>query len=246
MTEVTPHPECPFTPKTFELLEKFKNHSSKDFYLDHEEEFQEYVEKPLHQIYIHVIAQLTGQIIERLDVHNATIQKYYHKSLFGYYLNWKKTINNFNYISLFISLEKDDFRFGLYINESSEARQRFIKNIQTKKIKEIVLQHLHSIDDLYLHSESTTKITTLNRCSDWLGIVGSLKSATKKIQISKHLKPKLLLDFSLEELTTQINNTLEKVFILFLIATEDDPLFQLRRYILKYRNVEYRYKTLHY
>ncbi|MFW9260402.1 tetratricopeptide repeat protein [Nostoc sp. CALU 546] len=233
MTEVTLHPECPFTHQTFELLEKFKNHSSEDFYSDHKEEFQEYIEKPLHQIYIHVIAQLPGQIIEKLDVQNATIEKFYHSSLLGYYLISKKTTNNFKYIKFFICIEKDDFRFGLLINEYSDARQKFIKNIQNKKIKEILLQHLNPIDDLYLRSESSTRISNLNRLSDWLRVVGSLKSATKNIQISKHLKPKTVLASSSEELVKNIKQTLERVFLLFLVATEDNPLPPLKRYILK-------------
>ncbi|MBN3946964.1 MAG: tetratricopeptide repeat protein [Nostoc sp. NMS7] len=233
MTEVTPHPDCPFTYQTFQLLENFKNNSSEDFYSDHEEEFQEYIEKPLHQIYIYVIAQLPIQIIEKLDVQNATIEKSYHSSLIGYYLISKKTTNNFKYINFFISIEKDDFRFGLFINEDSDARQKFIENIQNKKIKEILLQHLNPIDDLYLRSESSTRISKLNRLSDWLGVVGWLKSATKNIQISKHLTPKTVLASSPEELVKDIKQTLERVFLLFLVATEDNPLQQLKRYILK-------------
>ncbi|RCJ23492.1 hypothetical protein A6S26_02840 [Nostoc sp. ATCC 43529] len=212
MTEVTPHPECPFTPKTFELLEKFKNNLTEDFYLNHEKEFQEYIEKPLHQIYIHVIAQLPGQIIERVNVQNATIKKYHRSSIIGYSLIPKETINKFNYVYLFISIEKDDFRFGLLIDEKSYARQILIKNIQEKKIKEIILQHLHPIDDLYLHSESTKKISRVNRLSDWLGVVGWLKSATKNIQISKHIKPKTVLSSSCEKLVDDIKQTLERVF----------------------------------
>ncbi|MBN4002228.1 nuclease domain-containing protein [Nostoc sp. LPT] len=74
MTEVTPHPECPFTPKTFELLEKFKNNSSKDFYLTHEKEFKEYLEQPLQKIYKYVAAQLEGErvIVILLEVAEQT------------------------------------------------------------------------------------------------------------------------------------------------------------------------------
>ncbi|MHC5827314.1 MAG: hypothetical protein ACYT04_68420 [Nostoc sp.] len=68
MTEVTPHPECPFTPKTFELLEKYTNSSSKDFYLTHEREFKEYLEQPLQKIYNYVAAQLEGEMIKKLNL----------------------------------------------------------------------------------------------------------------------------------------------------------------------------------
>ncbi|AUT00504.1 hypothetical protein CLI64_08940 [Nostoc sp. CENA543] len=232
MTEVTPHPECPFSHKTFELLRNFKNSSSKNFYLTHEEEFKEYIEKPLYQIYIHVLAQLPLQIIERLNI-NHTIEKYYTHGYIGYQLISKKQLCKFNDVYLFIDISQYNLFFGLIIYENSDARKNFIKNIQDKKIKELVLQHFHPIDDLNLLSKSTTKISKENRLSDWLGAVGWLKSATKNIQASKHLTPEKVLSFSSLEIIEHIRETLEMVFILFLVATEDNPIQQLKRYILK-------------
>lgn len=232
MTEVTLHPECPFSYQSFELLEKLANNSNKDFYLEHEEEFKKYVEIPLYQIYIHLIAQLPLQITERLNISKANLEKYV-SGVISYRLNSNKLEFKLNYVNFFITLQKDDFRFGLFIPEYSDVRPNFIKNIQNKKIKEIIFQYLHPIDDLYLRSESSTTISKLNRLSDWLGVVGWSKSATKNIQVSKHLTIEKLLSYSFLEIVDHIKFTLERVFILFIVAIEDNPLPQLKRYILK-------------
>ncbi|MEH2168054.1 MAG: tetratricopeptide repeat protein [Nostoc sp.] len=234
MTEVTPHPECPFTLKSFELLEKFKNSSSENFYLTHEEEFKEYIEQPLHQIYIHVIAQLSGEITGRLNVQNSDLIKLYNSGAMGYYLTNKEATYNFNNPNFFVEIAKDDFRFGLIIYENSDARQIFIKNIHNKRNKEIILQHLHPIDDLYLRSESNKEINLVNRLSDWLGVVGWLKSATKNIQVSKHLAPTDILTYSITQIINFIKETWERIFILFLVAEYEEPNIFIEAYLFKH------------
>ncbi|MBD2347282.1 tetratricopeptide repeat protein [Anabaena subtropica] len=233
MTEVTPHPECPFSHITFELLQKIKKNSVTDFYLSHKKDFQDYIENPFETIYNHLIAQLPLQIIEKVNVNTNLTRLTHGNGVISYRFTPKESTNKFSYINLFISIDDYELRSGLIIHEFSEAREKFIENLKIKKVKEIILQHLHPIDDLYLRSESNTRISRENRLSDWLGTVGWLKSATKNIQVSKHLRLQEVLSYSSLEIIEQIRQTLGRVFILFLVATEDDPIRQLKRYILK-------------
>ncbi|OUL23291.1 hypothetical protein BV378_21655 [Nostoc sp. RF31YmG] len=248
MTEVIIHPECPFTHQTFELLKKFKSNSNQDFYLNHEEEFQEYIEKPINKIYTHLIAQLPGELTKFINTQNYTIDKYYgknHSLEFKLIHKDKDSIQRHLVAELFINIRYQNLIFGIFINKNSVDRERFIKNIQDKELKEIILQHLYPIDDLYFHSKSNKLIRKINQLSDWLGAVGWLRSATKNIQVSKQLNLQQLLSSSFDKILEEIKKTFERVFILFIVATENEPFSILERYILKsdYKEAQILYNT---
>jgi MoxR-like ATPase len=54
MEKVFVHPECPFSENTFNLLEKFYEDPSSDFYMAHKKDFLKYVEDPLKYIFSQV------------------------------------------------------------------------------------------------------------------------------------------------------------------------------------------------
>ncbi|AFZ10064.1 ATPase associated with various cellular activities AAA_5 [Oscillatoria nigro-viridis PCC 7112] len=54
MEKVFVHPECPFSVNTFNLLEKFYEDPSSDFYMAHHKDFLKYVEEPLKYIFSQV------------------------------------------------------------------------------------------------------------------------------------------------------------------------------------------------
>ncbi|MBW4672220.1 MAG: hypothetical protein KME60_33580 [Cyanomargarita calcarea GSE-NOS-MK-12-04C] len=220
MTEVTPHSECPFQPKTFELLEKFTNSSNKDFYLEHKEKFQEYIEKPLHKIYKYVVAQLEGEIIKKLSIKTNEVPKTT-KNGCEYELYHQSSSNRID-ARLFINIAPTEFRFGLFIPKNSHDKPRFIKNTQNSKVKEIILQNTHIINDCTFHYSSITTIKKINFLADWLRLLARQNSATKNIQVSMHIKQNEIFYFSMEEIVIKIKKVLESVYILFLAATCDD------------------------
>ncbi|MEH1928798.1 tetratricopeptide repeat protein [Nostoc sp.] len=229
MTEVTPHPDCPFTPKTFELLEKFKNSSSKDFYLTHEKEFKEYIEQPLQKIYRYVAAQLESEMIKKLNLKTNELPKTT-KNGCQYNLYHQLSINIVD-AYLFINTVDTELRFGLFISQYSNDKPRFITNTQNNRIKEIILQNTHILKDCHFHYSSTIKIDKINFLADWLRLIARQNSKTKNIQVSTHLELNKVLLCSIEELVIKIKETLESVYILFLAATCDDPIREINDYL---------------
>ena len=229
MTEVTPHPECPFTPKTFELLEKFKNSSSEDFYLTHEKEFQEYLEQALQKIYKYLIFQLQGEMTKKLNIKNNELPETT-KNGCKYNL-YHQSSSNKNDTHLFINIVHTEFRFGLFIPEISNEKARFIKSTQNNRIKEIILQNTNILDDCEFHYSSDRKIKKINFLADWLRLIARQNSKTKNIQVSTHLESNKVLLFSFEELVVKIKQTLECVYILFITATSDNPVREINVYL---------------
>lgn len=242
MTEVTPHPDCPFTPQTFELLEKFKNNSNEDLYLTHENEFKEYVEQPLQKIYKYVVAQLQGEIIKKLNIKTDELPK---TTIYGCeYKLYHRSSTSIIDACLFMGLAPTEFRFGLFIPKNSQDKPRFIKNSQNNKIKEIILQNTHPIDDCLYHFSSNTKIDQINFLADWLRLIARQNSKTKNIQVSMHLKSNEVLLRSIEELVFKIKQTLESVYILFIVAACDDPEQEIKDFLNPKWNLSKKYCEL--
>ncbi|MEH1907635.1 MAG: hypothetical protein V7L05_18800 [Nostoc sp.] len=217
MTEVFVIPECPFSLKSFDLLAQLKKNSSKkDFYLKYKEDFQNYIEWPIQKLLEFVLAQLKGEIIKQLDTKVDLSSSLYHP-YFEYNLSSKNLEKKFNNARFFIRIVQDWFWFGLYISETSTERQRFIKNVQNNiNIKEILLQHTKISNNCSLFSESSQEITKINRLADWLKIVSRQKSATKCIQISRHIRKEEVLNFDYQQLTNEIKQLIEGIYLLLL------------------------------
>jgi len=230
MADFTVHPECPFSVETFEILAKLNNSTKdeNDFYLEYEEEFKKYVEKPLQELYRHVAAQLPGGISKRIDINCLPILNY--KALY-YNISARAVDNKTNSAKLFISIVKEELRFGLFITERSPDKQRFIKNYQDSLVKEIILQQTRLTEDYCLHCSSKRALDQANLLGDWLRYLARKNSATKNIQISIHLNAQQVLSSSKEKLINQIKQTFEGLFPLFLLATSDKPERALRGYL---------------
>ncbi|MEG4443346.1 AAA family ATPase [Microcoleus sp. AT9_B5] len=68
MEKVFVHPECPFSLNTFNLLEKFYEDQSPDFYMAHKKDCLKYVEDPLKYILSQVEEQLPDFIKKYLNI----------------------------------------------------------------------------------------------------------------------------------------------------------------------------------
>jgi tetratricopeptide (TPR) repeat protein len=230
MADFTVHPECPFSVETFELLAKLKKvvEEEDDFSLEYEEEFKKYVEKPLQELYRHVAAQLPGGITKQIESKfNSSLNSQRYECVL-----YKKDIHTpINTTRLFIEISDNVFYFGLFIPQNSPDKQRFIKNYQDSLVKEIILQQTRLTEDYCLHCSSKKGLDQANLLGDWLRRLARQNSTTKNIQISIHLKPKQVLSSSKEKLITQIKQTFEGIFPLFLLATSDNPQRAIRQYL---------------
>lgn len=227
MADVTVHPECPFSEETFNLLGRLEQ----DFYIAHKAEFKKYVEQPFQKLCRQVAAQLPNEIIKRLELKvdaSPTLAHKYYESNF-----YKKTSNlKLHQSRLFVNLTFTEFRFGLFIVDLSDDKKRFIENVKNNFNKEIIFQNTCLSDNCNLHFFSSGKsLDRINRLGEWLKLLARQNSRTKKIQASVHLQSNKVLLYSSEQLTTQIKQTFESLFLLFLMATFDNPIDEIRLYL---------------
>ncbi|MHC5747222.1 MAG: tetratricopeptide repeat protein, partial [Nostoc sp.] len=232
MTEVLVNPECPFSLKSFDLLTQLQKYSTKEyFYLINEEDFKNYIEQPFQQLYHLVIAQLSGEIIKQLNT-NIQLDNYLNEPFFEYNLFSNTMEAQWDNAHFFIRIIQNGLWFGLYISERSVNRQKFIKNIQNNTtLKEVLLQNTRIHDSFNLYSESSQQISTINRLADWLKIIARQKSATKCIQVTKYLTYNQILSFDYQQLTNEIKQLFEGIFPLFLVATCNQPVTAIEKYL---------------
>ncbi|MCC5650172.1 hypothetical protein LC609_10035 [Nostoc sp. XA013] len=232
MTEVFVNPECPFSLKSFDLLTQLKKHSTKKvFYLKNEEDFKKYIEQPFEQLYQLVVAQISGEIIKYINtstqLDNDLSEPFFEYNLFSKTMEFKWDNAHF-----FIRIIQHGLWVGLYISENSLSRQKFIKNMQNNTtLKEILLQNTRITDNASFFSESSQQISKINRLADWLKIVARQKSATKCIQVTRYITSAQILNFDYQQLTNEIKQLFEGIFPLFLVATCDEPITAIEKYL---------------
>lgn len=229
MADVTVHPECPFSEETFNLLAQLEP----DFDIAHEAEFKKYVEQPFQQLCRQVAAQLPNKIIKRLELQLDAYQNSSNKiCVGGFYDERTRTDWENNFAILFIRLDSDFLSFGLVIGDKTKSKQCFIENVKNNSNKEIILQNTCLPDNCILHlSKYSQRFEPINRLGEWLKLLARKNSSTKDIQASVLFLPNQVLLYSSEQLTTQIKQTFESLFILFLMATFDDPIDEIRHYL---------------
>ncbi|MEQ9486107.1 McrB family protein [Coleofasciculus sp. F4-SAH-05] len=229
MADVTVNPECPFSEETFNLLAQL----DQDFYIAHEAEFTKYVEQPLQMLCRQVAAQLPNEIIKRLELKVEASQNSYNEIFLGLFYHKKTRLDlKNNSAILFICIDSDFLSFGLVIGDKTKSKQRFIENVKNNSNKEIILQNTCLPDNCTLHlSKYSQRFEPINRLGEWLKLLARKNSSTKDIQASVLFLPNQVLLYSSEQLTTQIKQTFESLFILFLMATFDDPIDEIRHYL---------------
>ena len=225
-----------FSIETFDLLTQLSEKSTGDFYLANEDQFKKYVKKPLQALLQQVASQLPHKITKRIDIQRGISQPYPNFQIFECIFCHKEADLSISNAELFVGIIDSGILFGLFISESSPDKQRFIQNYQNDLVaKEVILQHTHISDSCALYSSSKKGFERINRLGDWLRHIARGNSATKNIQASVHLSKDKVFQYSSEQLSTQIAQTFEELFPLFLLATCDDPMPALRDY-LTFRN----------
>ncbi|MFP4121022.1 MAG: McrB family protein [Coleofasciculus sp.] len=235
MADVTVHPECPFSEETFNLLAQLEP----DFDIAHEAEFKKYVEQPLQQLCRQVAAQLPNEIIKRLELKVKRSQNFSNEicCLGSFYDEITMLDLKNNFAQLFIYIDSNWLIFGLLIPDETNDKERFIENVKTNFNKEIIFQNTCLPDNCELHFSSSGKsLDPINRLGEWLKLLTRKNSSTKNIEASVFLQPNQVLLYSSEQLASQIKQTFESLFILFLTANFDDPIDEIRHYLNSHNN----------
>lgn len=222
--------ELSFSAKTFDLLTQLPNKQTHDFYLAHEEEFNNYVEKPFQELCRQAAEQLPNEIAKRINIPEEISKIHPSRKSYDLHFSVKESNSSTQSATLFIDIRDTTLLFGMFISENNPDKQRFIRNYQQDPVfKEVILQHTCLPSNCTLHSKKD--LDRINRLGDWLKHLARQNSATKNIQASVHLSTKNVLECSIEQLSTQITQTFEGLFPLFLLATCDNLMLELRRYL---------------
>ncbi|MTJ12339.1 AAA family ATPase [Anabaena sp. UHCC 0187] len=223
MTEFVVHPENPFSEKTFELLAQLPQKETRKFYLSKEEEYRNFVLKPVEDIFFQVNSQFPDNISKQLKIN---INEYPGYQLYECRFYPQNTNVEIDKAHLFLNISKNDFRFGFYININSPNKQIFIENYKKPAIKDFIIKYINLPSNCLLHIRKGNRreCWNINRLEEWFQSIIHKSSATKNIQISEHLKPSKLLQFTKEDLINKIRETFELLFPMWLIAIYDDPM----------------------
>lgn len=150
MEKLFVHPECPFSVNTFDLLAKFEENPTSDFYLAHKKDFLKYVEEPVKYIlsqveeqlpdfikkYINIKCERFGSII---GIENSQLETYSTAFCF------KKLYPQQN-SQLMLSFDNQKLTFGFYTNnedsdENVLSYYKYYKN-NVDKIEYLKRYHL--------------------------------------------------------------------------------------------------------
>jgi hypothetical protein len=236
MTDTFINPDNPFSEKTFELLAKLPSKGLRKFYLEHEEEYKNYVMQPLVDTFQKVYSNLPDYILNQLKIN---IDEYPGYQSYCCYFTQKIINSDLHKSHLFLTVAKNDFRFGLFINSDSPDKQILIENYKKPSVKDFFTKYTKLPDSCLLHIKKGSKkeCWKIHRLDEWFRLISRKVSATKNVQASVHIKPEELLKYSEEELINELKISFEQFFPLFIMSNYDEPIPELAKYISYDKNI---------
>ena len=130
--------KCPFSSKTFDLLERLQQNPTREFYQKHREDFKKHVEEPFQELFRSVASSLNPLIQDLMETEKGLFARIV-KNDFGRGEAWDfywgalyprggKRITD---AQLYLWINASRLEFGFYIGEyGSEQRNRFVQNVK--------------------------------------------------------------------------------------------------------------------
>ncbi len=242
-TSSVPSSESPFSAKTFELLAELHKNPTADFYRAHKEEFKEYVEKPLQQLFSQVAEQLPAAITESMETQSKVFAKIT-KNDWGrggawdfywgaFYPKGGKRIQD---AQLFLWINRERLDFGFYIGEyGSGQRERFIRNCkENREVLPSILRDSLARDEM-VYGRRKELLSAVKEPEGeeqnftWEGWL--TEPEEEELRASVVLPKHKVLASSEEELIERITQTYERLYPLVLLATTDEPIPAIGAYL---------------
>ena len=235
-----PVPDCPFSSRTFELLSQLRQNPTKAFYGENQDEFKTKLEEPFRALLAAVPHQLPDQITAEMETEKGVFSRIL-KNDWGKGGAWdffwgafypkggKRTED----AQLYVSINCDRLEFGFYIGDyGSGPRNRFLRNCRTHSAAVFrALENVLADDDLRFgqREDVTTKAEAGCERLDWRTWLTDPEAAG--IRVAVFLNKNAVLDRSAAQLRDEIVHTFQRLFPLVLLATEDDPLPAIGKYL---------------
>lgn len=240
------NPDCPFSPKTFELLELLHATPRKEFYDAHKDEFERQLKRPFQQLMQTVAAQLPEPIREVMETQKRLFGQI-HKNDYGqgntydYYWGafYAKGGKRKTSAQLSMWMNHERLEFGFYIGDyGDEQRERFQRNCD--RLRQDLVSLLKSTldcDRFYFgprdQLEFDSQGNILNRkklpFADWLSHPDIFQ--TDLGHMGMVLSKPQILQQSEQALAEQMLQTYAQLFPLVLLAIHDEPIPFIRDYL---------------
>ncbi len=236
-----------FDEQTFALLAALHATPQRAFYLEHKDEFKEQLEEPFRRLAHDVAQRLPAAITEIMETERGVFGRIL-KNDYGQGGAWdycwgafypkggKRTADP--QLSLWINYER--FECGFYIGEyGKDYRQRFQQRCQThyEELAELLKENLDHEglffgrhEDIVIVPDGTISSKLGLTWTDWLR-----DPESGSFDASIVLPRGKVLQYTAEELATEIAQTFVQLFPLILLALKDDPIPVISKYLGLYK-----------
>ncbi|OQA46203.1 MAG: 5-methylcytosine-specific restriction enzyme B [Chloroflexi bacterium ADurb.Bin325] len=241
--ELVAHAESAFSPRAFQLLQGIHEQPTKAYYQTHKDEFKAEVVEPFQRVFRAVASRLPASIRASMET-ETDLFSIFPKNDYGRGGAWdfywgafypkggKRTQDAQLHASIRHDLLKFGFSMGAY---GGAQRQRFQRNCQAhyEALVNLLPDVFADLRLVFGRVESITvtpagQVVSAEACT-WQEF---LADPTRASSTAAVILPKAaVLRISAEALIADMVQTYERLFPLVLLATEDDPLPAIDRYL---------------
>ena len=229
--------ECPFTRRTFELLEELHAEPTRDFYNSHRDEFVEHVEEPVRELMTTVAGRLPEQMLSRLETEKRILSRI-PKNDYGrggaYDFHWAafypKGGRRIADPQLFISISREGLEAGFYVGDYAASPLELL----TRNVREYRALIEREIAPTLARIEGLCFGTGDQEGDESRSVAGGdtkpllAPGAAQRVAISMPVDK--VLGQSKSEVVDRILGVFRAAYPLMLLSMEDDPTDSLAAY----------------
>jgi len=233
-----------FTEQTYQLLKQLEANPTRRFYDANKLTLDQYVQKPFQNLLQNIASQLPDPIIQAMEISNFFSARFNVDDIIYWdrinsYLNkdfYLKANNPTNNAHFFILLSNEILHFGFTINGyADQYRQRFEDNCKAcfyllPQILPLTVDKQKAMMGNYdlIAEFQSNKIMQFTE----LILPALFKCYTQdETHITKYFFTSQLSVYSKEKLTQQITDYFTQIFPLIILATSDNPMPEIERYL---------------
>lgn len=229
-----------FTTRTFELLQGLHENPTRDFYSAHKREIKEHLEEPFRMLFLDVAAHLPETIRAHMETDKGVFARIVKNDwgqggAWDYYWGafYPKGGKRIEDAQLFLWINRSRLDFGFYIGAYGTAtRSRFLRNC--KQYSAAVLEDLADVlaDDGLSFGQREEQPTARGAGKQRIdGRAWLADPEANGIRVGVCLGKEDVLSLSAEQLRDRITRAFQALFPLVLLASHDDPLPAIAKYL---------------
>ncbi len=240
---IEPLPDAAFQPKAFDLLEGLHNTRQYKFYKENEADFKEHLEAPFQRLMHSVAEILPAPILETMETEKDVFARIY-KNDYGRGGAWDfywgafvpKETRRTAAPQLALWMDYRMLTFSFYIGDYGvQPRERFQRNCMNYvSVLPSILEELVNDQNILLASESAVSIqpdgiVTVDPKISWSEWFATPSKTNFSVRVV--LPKQEVFSTSSEDLIDEIRDAYLKFFPLILLASLDDPLPAINKFL---------------